>query len=401
MSGQALQSVRVLDTSHSLAGANCTWLLAGMGAEVILVEPPSTGNHLRSMGPFWGRTPQPERSLLALFYHMGKKSITLDLRTDTGRGIFERLVTPQTVAVVDYPPREADRLGLTYDTFAARHPEIIVTSITPFGRSGPYHDFTASELVLEAMSGHLYLTGDPKREPLKSFGRQALLQAGVTAAVATLSALFWRDATGEGQEVDVAAAENLTIYTGDAPHQWYTRQILLRRNRSRNNKLEPKMGYPSNTLPCKDGYVHLRYGSGGLEDFALLTNDPRLLDPRFLEAPMGHADEIDALLLPWLQVHTKAEICALAAELRIPIGEVLGPDEIAADPQHQARGFFVEVSQAGGDALRVPGLPFRFGETPWDAQRSPAMGEHNSEVYGETLGYAEDDLARLRAEGVI
>lgn len=397
----ALRGIRVLDTSASLAGAYCTWLLAGLGADVILVEPPSTGNRLRSLGPFWGGTPHSERSLLALFYHMGKKSITLNLDKAVGRGIFDRLITSQTVVVVDLSPKEADRLCLTYQALEAQHPETIVTSVTPFGRNGPYRDFAASELVLEAMSGHLFLTGDPKREPLKIFGHQALLQAGVTAAAGIMSALFWRDATGEGQEVDVAVADSLAICVGDAPHQWNTRRILLRRNKSRNNKPEPKMGYPSNTLPCKNGYVHLRYGSGGLEDFAILTNEPRLLDPRLLEEPMGHADEIDALLLPWLQAHTKAEICAQAAELRVPIGEVLGPEEIANDPQHAARNFFVKLAIPGGGPLRVPGTPFRFSATPWKARRSPAMGEHNRETYADELAYAEDDLERLRAEGVI
>ena len=206
---QAFTDVRVVDLTHYVAGPYCTKLLADYGAEVVKVERPGTGDGARRMFPFWGDDPHPEKSGLFLHLNTNKKGVTLDLKTPTGVEILKQLVKDADILVENFEPRVMPGLGLDYDTLATVNPRLVMTSISNFGQTGPYRDLKAGELVIFGMGPHMFVEGEPEREPLKYPGYKAQYMAGTNAAVAAMAALFGSSASGQGQHVDVSIMESL------------------------------------------------------------------------------------------------------------------------------------------------------------------------------------------------
>jgi crotonobetainyl-CoA:carnitine CoA-transferase CaiB-like acyl-CoA transferase len=401
MAGQALAGLKVVDVSNGAGGGYCTKLLAGLGADVLTVEPPGTGDETRAAGPFPGDVPDAEKSGLFLHLATGKRSVTLNLDTDGGCAILKRLVADADVLVESLPPGTLAGWGLDYDRLAAINPRLVLTSITPFGQDGPYSGYAPSELASWALSGYMTLTGLPEREPLKAYGEQSQYQAGVQAALGTMAAVLARDITGRGQHVDVSATEALTFVLGGAPQAYHYRRQAIKRVGARLLGLPPHAFYPSTLRPCQDGWVHVHTNVRHPDLLAVLMEEPRLADPELLETPAGHADEIDALMDRWLAQHPKREVVALSQEMRVPNTAVQTPAEVLEDAHLRERGYFVEVDHPAAGPIEQPGPPFRMEQTPWRTERAPLLGEHNRAVYVEELGYAPEDLARLRDRGVI
>lgn len=401
MAGQALAGLRVVDVSNGTGGGYCTKLLAGLGADVLKVEPPGRGDETRAAGPFPGDVPDPERSGLFLHLATGKRSVTLDLTTEGGRAILERLVADADVLVESLPPGTLAQWGLDYERLAAINPRVVLTSITPFGQDGPYSGYAPSELASWALSGYMVLTGMPEREPLKAYGEQSGYQAGVQAALGTMAAVLARDSTGRGQHVDVSSTEALTFVLGGAPQAYHYRRHVVKRVGARLLGLPPHAFYPSTLRPCQDGWVHVHTNVRHPDLLAVLMEEPRLAEADLLETPAGHADEIDALMDRWLAHHPKREVVELSQEMRVPNTAVQTPAEVLHDAHLRERGYFVEVEHPGVGPIEQPGPPFRMEGTPWQTGRAPLLGEHNGEVYGGQLGYAAEDLARLREREVI
>ncbi|MBI2864175.1 MAG: CoA transferase [Chloroflexi bacterium] len=395
MHDQALTGMLVLDLSQGISGAFCTKLLADFGAEVIKVEPLS-GEPTRRLGPCLEDHPGPERSGTFLFLNTNKKSLTLDIACQTGASIFKKLVKQADIVVESSSPGVMTSLGLGYEDLEAIKPDIIVTSISYFGQTGPYRDYKGSDMIALALGGLMHVTGLPEREPLKTGGSQAEMQAGLNAAVATLTALYCRDVSGIGQHVDIAVVECITsIMEATTMMHNYTGQIRTR------NGARHHVAYPSTILPCKDGYVHVHGAVHEWERLAAFVDEPRLLDEELQKAPRVHADEIDALILPWLMQHNKQEIFAMAQLWRLPFAIVCRVDELLDDPQFSSRDFFAEIHHPVTGPIFYPGAPFKMSETPWQAGRAPLLGEHTTETLGGRLGYAEDDLVRLGELGVV
>jgi len=203
----SLSVLRVLDLSEGVAGAYCTKILAGFGADVIKIERPGGGDPLRRHGPFPDDMPHPEKGALFLYLNTGKKSITLDIAQRTGALFFRRLVEEAEVVVESFPPGHLTELGLGYESLARIKPRLVMTSVTPFGQDGPYAGYRATNLTALAEGGQMAVTGEPDREPLKNGGYQAEYQAGLHAFAATAVAAFSADATEVGQHIDIAAME--------------------------------------------------------------------------------------------------------------------------------------------------------------------------------------------------
>ena len=203
----SLAALRVLDLSEGVAGSYCAKLLADYGAEVIKIERPGGGDPTRRHGPFAGDQPHPERGALFLYLNTNKKGITLDISQSTGARLLRRLITVSEVMVESYPPGYLAGLGLGYAALSALKPRLVVTSITPFGQTGPYSSYKATNLTAFAAGGQMSLTGEPDREPLKNGGYQAEYQAGLHAFAATAVAAVSADATEVGQHVDISAME--------------------------------------------------------------------------------------------------------------------------------------------------------------------------------------------------
>jgi crotonobetainyl-CoA:carnitine CoA-transferase CaiB-like acyl-CoA transferase len=349
------------------------------------------------MGPFFSDEPHREKSGIFLFLNANKKGITLNLGGKGGIAIFEKLVQKADIVVENLGPRVMAGLGLNYQALAEINPSLIMTSISYFGQSGPYRDYQGSDIIAQAMGGLMQLTGEPEREPLKLPGSPAEFQAGLNAAVATLCALYFRDQTGEGQHIDVSVQEAVASILESAVATYSYSGFIRGRLGSRH-----PLQCPSRVMRCQDGWIHVQAGANW-DHFAAFLQTPQLMEPRLASIFRYHyADEVEGLIQPWLMKHGAEEIFVSGQEWRIPFAMVLGIEELGEDPQYKARGFFPEIDHPIAGRFAYPGAPFRMSQTPWQIVRpAPLLGEHNEEVYVGRLGLSNEDVARLRKNGVI
>ncbi|MBI4640742.1 MAG: CoA transferase [Candidatus Tectomicrobia bacterium] len=395
-----LSGLKVLDLTHLIAGPYCTKLLSEFGAEVVKIEKPGEGDLARRIGPFLNDIPHFERSGLFLYLNMGKKSITLNLRTVKGKKILFELVKWADVVVENFEPRVMPDLELAYEVLEKINPKVVMTSISNFGQTGPYRDYLADEIIEQAMSGLMYIVGDPTGEPLKPGGFQAEYQAGLSGAIGTMTALYARNRTGRGEHVDISIMETITSLIENTLVVYSYQGVVRKRAGSRFPR-----NHPTAILPCKDGYIAVAAQmQKQWEALCELIEKPDLLDdPKFATAAdrYDHADEIDEVLLIWSRELTKEEIFHRAQARRIPVSIVCTVQDLLNDPHYQARNFFIELGHPEAGSLTYPGAPFKMSETEWKGARAPLLGEHNQEIYGDLLGYTQQDLEKLRSTKVI
>jgi len=292
-------------------------------------------------------------------------------------------------------------LGLSYETLEAINSKLVMISISKFGRTGPYRDYKATELISFAMGGRMHTFGDPDREPLKYAGYMVQYLAGSTAAVVTMAALFGSRLQGIGQHVDISIMECLLGAVDRGTLNYAYNGELSKREGNRREKT-----YASGIFPCKDG--HVIFAGGGARQWPRLVKmlgKPELLkDERFEThtTRQEHVQEFDEIFFAWLKEQTKEELFHMAQALRVMAGPVYRTDEMFDDPQLKAREYFVEVDHPKVGKVIYPGAPFKMLETPWQVRRSaPLLGEHNEEIYCERLGYTKEEVVRLRERGVI
>jgi benzylsuccinate CoA-transferase BbsE subunit/naphthyl-2-methylsuccinate CoA transferase subunit len=254
-----LEEYRGLDLTDE-KGLLCSRILADLGAEVIKIEPPQ-GDTARRLGPFYRDIPQPERSLHWFAYNVNKKGITLDIETRDGQELFRRLVKKADFVIESFSPGYLKRLGLGYSKLSEINPSLVVTSITPFGYTGPYRDHKASDITLMAMGGYVYMTGEPERPPLRISFDQAYLHAASEAAVATTVALYYRGISGQGQHIDVSAQASLIFSTVNAIPFWELNRVIL--GRAGHYRVGLTAAKQRQLWECKDGCV-IFYFAGGL-----------------------------------------------------------------------------------------------------------------------------------------
>lgn len=396
MAPQALSHVRVIDLTHYVAGPYCTKLAAGFGAEVIKIERPGTGDPMRNVGPFYSGRQGLERSIPFLYLNTGKKSITLDLKTEAGVEILQSLIKNADVLVENFAPRVMPSLGLSYETLRAINPRLVMASISNFGQSGPYRDYLADEMQLYAMSGAMYVTGEPDKAPLGPGLALCQYSAGLRAYVAVLLALFERDRSDEGQYIDVSILEGTLDHIENRLCNYFERGQVSRRG--------SHVFSPWGLYSCRNGYVAVvgapfRHWNRGAEMF----QEPRLLDERYRHARdrVAHRQEIDKLIQPWLDRHDKEEICHQAFKGGLAFGYLASFDEVLSSPQFAARDFFEEIDHPVVGRHTCGGAPFKMGSTPWRSGPAPRLGEHSDGVYGERLGYSAEKIASLRRDGVV
>ncbi|MCH8987514.1 MAG: CoA transferase [Chloroflexi bacterium] len=393
-----LSGLRVLDLGSGVSGPWCAKILADYGAEVIKVEPPGSGDAARRMGPFAGDDPDPEKSLTFLYLNTNKKGVTLDPSTATGRKLLDRLLEDADVLVENNPPAQAKELGLDYQSFAAVNPRLVVTSITPFGQTGPYRDFQATDIVTYALSGLMYHTGDSDREPLRNVLDQSFYVAGANAAAATQVALFARLSSGEGQHVDVSTAECLGAHlVQPLPYYNYMGAVKGRR---------PVRGAGFEELmPARDGYVSPSVqGSQPWSTIASLIGLEELQDEKFATGAgrVAHGEELKELLIKGLAQWDRMPLFLASGERRLVFGMAQDAGDLANCPHLQARDFFVEVVHPVVGRAQYPGMAVRLpGETITGSQPAPLLGQHNLEIFGQEFGYPPEDLVSLRQHGVI
>jgi crotonobetainyl-CoA:carnitine CoA-transferase CaiB-like acyl-CoA transferase len=381
----ALEGVEVVELGDFVSAPYCGRLLAGLGADVVKVEPPE-GDRARRHGPFLGDVPHPERSGLFLALNPGKRGVTLDLEREEGRRQLERLLDRADCLVENLDAERLEGLGLLPEAARRRWPRLIHVSITTFGRRGPYARFRGQALQASAAGAATVTIGEPGRPPLPLPASQPDYQGGLNGAIGALLALMARERTGRGQHVDVSTADVVAFYGGITATMYTPYGIPWAREGHRASRSGGY--YPYTILPCKDGYICMITRSGHpWRKFVEAIGSPEWTrDARYQDrARMGreYPDEVDALLAPWLRERTSEEILALCRERGIPFSVVRDAEAVAACPQLRHRDFFVEVRHPVAGPLRYPGAPWRLSATPWRVERpAPLLGEHNAEVLG-------------------
>jgi len=418
----ALTGLTVLDLSKNISGPYCTKLLADYGATVIKIEKPvsppfakgdSEGfcrgeSRIRPGGcsesgsgdhkdrPY-GDTVNPANiDGLFLFLNTSKKSITLDIDNRDARNIFKRLAKQADIVVENSKPGTMKKLGLDYAALRKIKPDVIMASISYFGQTGPCRDWNGCDIIAQAMGGLMHLTGEPERGPLKLPLSQAEYQAGLNAAVAILCAVYHRDATGEGQYIDVSVQEVVASILEGAISTYSYSGTALHRTGARH-----RYKCPAAIMKAKDGYVHME-SSAYWEQFATMVEAPQLTQPRLASIlRYQYADEVESAIKPWFEKRTADEIFDTGQRWRMPVAKVMGVDELDGDPQYKARKYFREIDHPATGRRRYPGAPFRMSETPAAINRAPLLGEHNDEIYIDTLKLSRDEMAQLRERNVI
>ncbi len=405
MPDRALEGVRVIEFGDFISAPFTAKLMADLGAEVIKIEEPKVGDESRRFGPFPGDIPHLEKSGLYAYLNSNKHSIPLNPRVATGADVFKELLKSADILVENQQPNVMKDLGLDYDTVGKVNPNLLMTSITTFGRTGPYKDYKGYDLTAwqGSGSGHRYL-GYPDREPLRAAWYLASHWAAISAATATSLALYARDVVGSGQHIDVSSTDCLaTILMG---YQLVTLYHMKGETEVRKGHAMGNMT-PAGMFPCKDGYVYMM----ALEPHQWDGLVKAMGEPDWAKAPMfagpawnrlQYQDEIYALMQPWLDSHTKEEIFAACQANRVPSGPVYNPKDLLENQHLNERGFFAETDHPMLGHLKMLGAPYKLSETPWSLRTpAPLLGQHNEEVFCGTLGFSKVDLVDLRRTGVI
>ncbi len=397
MLASVLDDLVVLDLSQGVAGPLCARLLGDYGADVIKLEPPG-GDCGRRMPPFFGDDPDPEKSLFFLLANLNKRGVTLDLARPEGAELFRRLARTADVIVESFAPGYLASLGLDHATLAQDNPGLVMTSITPFGQTGPYRHFKGSEIVAYATSGIMAISGTTDREPLQHGGFPALYEAAMNGMLATNVALLTRDLGGAGQHVDVSIQEVVTSsLVINQPYYSFAGGVQGRRR--------PEGSSFGHVMPCKDGFFVTQEGGGVTWDgIAEFFGREELKDPRFADPTQRllHGHELDAIVLDAAKDRTMAEMFTTASEqYRMLFGIVQTPEDLAGCPQLEAREFYQEVDHPVIGRIRVPFRLWNMNVGGATCRRpAPLLGQHTAEVLAQ-LGCSAAEIGALRQQGVI
>ena len=398
MTNGALAGVRVIDLTHHIAGPYATKLLADFGADVVKIERPG-GDPARRLPPFHHDDPHPDRSLPFLYLNTNKRSITLNLKSEEGRGILLELLKDADAVVENFAPRVMPSLGLDADTLRELNPSLVVASVSNFGQTGPWRDYRATEIVSYALGGLMYIFGAYDREPLKHALHQAQFKAGTNLASATLMALYHQRLTGQGQRVDVSIQESIASALRDVTNNYTYTGAVRRRQPNHTGDL-------TRLRAVSDGYVLPNPGLGASLDWQIMVDfldAPQLADARFdnASARLENAEALGEILDEIFAAKQKQDIFYAAHEKRFIYGVIDSPAETVDNPQIKARGYYVPVEHPELGEINFPGAPFLMSGSPWAVDASaPLLGQHNAEVLGG-LGYDAQELIYMTASEVI
>jgi len=398
----ALSDVTVLDLGQVIAMPFCTMLLADLGARVIKVESRERGRERVSLGLRRVRDGKEERVPAAQYRERNKLAITLELKTPKGVELFKELVTHADVVTENFSVGTMERLGLGYDDLRTLKPDLVYASITAFGQHGPYATQRGYDMLAQAISGYMSITGFPDGPPTRSGQSISDYYAGMLCAFSIVSALHYRQRTGKGQRIDLALLDSLLVALDNLGERYTVGGEVL--TRAGNVSFG---GSSSGVYPTTDGHVAIAAGASNAvwrRFCEVIGRDDLTRDPGFATAPArrDRRDEVAAIIAGWTGRRTKAEVVAALAGAGVPAAPVNDVTEMVADPQVQAREMFVELEHPAYGPLKTTGTPLKLSATPGRVRwLAPMPGEHNEAVFVDLLGHSRDDLARWQAEGVI
>ena len=393
-----LDGIRVIDLSTVLAGPHCATLLGEFGADVIKIELPGVGDSLRK---FW-----PQYNSTALIWRVearNKRCITLDMRKTKGQEIVKRLAKISDVVVENFRPGTLERWGLGYEQLREVNPGIVMVRVTGYGQFGPYKDKPGFGRIAAAFGGLSNLAGYPDRPPVIP-GTASIPDylTGVYGALGAVMALRYRDRTGEGQYIDVALYEPVLRILEEVPAAFDKLGIV--RERLGTGAVN---AVPHNHYTTKDGrFVAIACTNDTMfRRLAGAMGKPELADdPRFCSNAqrVAHRTETDSLVQEWVGGYSAKELMEILDANEVPNGLLYSVEDMFEDPQYQARENIISVSDPKDGEIKMCNVVPRLSKTPGRVEwAGPEMGAHNREIYCDLLGYTEDELARLEAEGIV
>jgi CoA:oxalate CoA-transferase len=403
MNRQALSDLKVVEFSDFVSGPYCGKLMSNTGAEVIKVENPGLGDKARSWGPFPKDLPHLEKSGLFLFLNTNKKGVTLNLETATGIKIFCELLKRADVLIEDHPTKEMNRLGLNYTKIKKMNPQLVVTSISAFGKTGPFKNYKGNDLIATHSGAEAF--GNPDEgvkvpathPPLKGANHAADFMVGLTAAACTLGAVIGRQRSGKGQQIDLSQQEAIAS-TGRQQLAYYSVQG---ETPSREFGRKKFGGF---LYPCKDGYVVIWIGPHYPKVVEMMGN-PGWAQEELFANPLtrnNYIGELNQLISLWTAGYTAEEINSMAIKFGVPCSLVRSVKDLVADEQLEYRKYWQEIEHPEAGKIKYPGAPFRLSETPAKIVRpAPMLGQYNEEVFCGILGYSRQDLVKMRQGGII
>ena len=400
---KALDGIRVIDFTHDQAGPACTQMLAWLGADVIKIERPPYGDRSRRL---WYSDRPDTDSYFFLLLNSNKRSTVIDLKTEEGKEIARRLVREADVVAENLGPGVMERLGLGYEAVKALNPRAIYASVKGFGSYGPYSSFKCFEMIAQATSGGMSVTGYPDRPPVVTGVNVGDSGTGMHLTIAILAALVQRQQTGRGQLVEVAMQEAVLNITRVkfTPTLSNGRPLERLGNRSAS-------GAYADLVRCAgsgdNDYVYLMLPPDNAEPFQALTEiigrDDLRADARFATPPARakHVEDLTAVIEGWTTKHDKHEVMRAFAGRGIPCGAVLDTTEVLADPHLRERGTIFDLEHPTRGRFSMIGSPLRLSDSPLEVKPSPLFGEHTEEVLRTLAGYSAEDVQRLKEKKVI
>jgi crotonobetainyl-CoA:carnitine CoA-transferase CaiB-like acyl-CoA transferase len=405
---KALGHIRVLDLSRVLAGPWCSQNLADLGADVIKIERPGLGDDTRAWGPPYARDAQGHDTSEAAYYlsaNRGKRSVTVDIASAEGQALVRELARHSDVVLENFKVGHLKRYGLDYAALQAIKPDLVYCSITGFGQDGPYAHRAGYDFLIQGMGGLMSVTGErddlPGGGPQKAGVALTDLMTGMYATVAVLAALTHRDRTGEGQHIDMALLDTQVamlanvasnyLNSGKPPRRWGNAHANI---------------VPYQTFACADGHLIVATGNDGqYQKFVEAGGRPDLAaDPRFATNPLRvqNRDVLVPILAGMVRTKKRNEWIDLLEARGVPCGPINDIGEVFENPQVKARGVAIELPHPVAGTVKLVRSPMKMSATPATSDKAPPLlGQHTDEVLREVLGKNGDEIAALRAKGVV
>ena len=391
-----LDGMKVLDLTRVLAGPYATMLLGDLGAEVIKIEQPGTGDESRNFGPF-----KNGFSLYFMSVNRGKQSVTLNLKNERGQAIFKQLLKQSDILVENFRPGTMQKLGLDYNTLKAEYPSLIYAACSGFGQTGPYAQQGAYDMIIQGMGGIISITGEPDGPPVRVGTSISDITAALFTTIGVLSALHHRNRTGSGQFVDVAMLDSLVAVLENAVVRYFATGEAPKPLGARHPAITPFEAFAS-----ADGHVIIALGNDTLwaKFCEHVDRQELIVDERFqtnADRTENHSELFPILSRIMSERKTEDWIDALSA-IGVPCGPINAMDKVVSHPQVQAREMITRLSHDITGEVEVPGMPIKLSETPGNVDApAPSLGEHTTEVLTGLLEMHPSEVEQLKRDGVI
>ena len=401
-----LEGIRIIDLTRILSGPFCTMLMADLGADVIKVEQPVTGDPAKGNGPFLSSQESTEDSNQYSTYFMsinrGKRSIAIDLSKSDGREILLQLIDSADVLIENFRPGTIERLGLGYETVKARNPKIIMASISGFGQTGPYAHRPALDVIVQGMGGMLSITGEPGRGPVRPGASIGDITAALFTTIAIESALLERNQSNEGQYIDVSMLDCQVSIMENAFMRYFALGQIPERIGTRHPSSTPFQAFETS-----DGHVVVAIMGGSTDQWPLfcaaIDRVDLIDDQRYLTGwgRTQNYDELIPIIEQAMRAKTTIEWVEILSEMGVPVGPVQNIEQVANDPQVNHRDMFISMDHPSIGPVKFTGNPLKFSRTPVVPEKfPPQLGEDTMQVL-QAIGFTENQIFELRENGVI